>query len=245
MRSLLAAVTVVLAAATGAAGSPSFRLVFDGRHNADLLHEGTFSSSASWCPSGTAADVGVDATTDTAVRRFTCAGGGEFTAKIRPLPAEHGGGGSWQIVGGSGPLADLRGKGAFTSTFLTGTAGDPATITFRSTWNGVADLDAAPPGVAVRSASARKAPLRPHTFDVLLGLSLTDNGGGAISYVLQIVDVRKPSAALVYKLGTAAGTVTLRYRIKPPKTTRAVRIEIDATDEVGNAASEARTLKLP
>ncbi len=66
---------------------------------------------AATCPSGSAADVSVEATTDTALRRFTCAGGGDFSARIAPLPAEHGGTGTWQIVDGTGPLAGLRGKG--------------------------------------------------------------------------------------------------------------------------------------
>ena len=113
---MLAAVALLSARGAAATAPPAFHLVFDGAHNAQLLHEGTFTTSYPLCPSGQAVDTGVDATTDTAVRQFTCAGGGEFTAKVRPLPAEHGGSGSWQIVAGSGPLANLRGKGTFTST---------------------------------------------------------------------------------------------------------------------------------
>jgi hypothetical protein len=101
----LAAAFIFVTAGAAARTAPlSFRLVFDGRHNAALLHEGTFTSSASFCPSGSAADVSVEATTDTALRRFTClGGGGDFSARIAPLPAEHGGTGTWQIVDGTGP----------------------------------------------------------------------------------------------------------------------------------------------
>jgi len=50
------------------------------------------------------------------------------------LSAEHGGTGTWQIVSGTGSLADLRGKGNFTSVRTGGDPNDPETITFRSTW---------------------------------------------------------------------------------------------------------------
>src|SRR4051812_41691292 len=79
-------VVLVLSRGAGATLSPSsFQLVFDGKHNAELLHEGTFTTSSPLCLSGSAMDVSVEATTDTAVRRFTCAAGGDFTAKVTPL----------------------------------------------------------------------------------------------------------------------------------------------------------------
>ena len=109
----LLAVGVLVLIGSGGAGAAvpsSFHLVFDGRHNAALLHEGTFTTSSSWCRSGTAADTAIDEATLTATRVFRCAGGGDFTAKVTPLNAEHGGIGAWQIVAGSGTLADLRGE---------------------------------------------------------------------------------------------------------------------------------------
>src|SRR5438270_14092632 len=62
---------LVLSRGAGATLSPSsFQRVFDGKHNAELLHEGTFTTSLPLCLSGSAIDVSVEATTDTAVRRF-------------------------------------------------------------------------------------------------------------------------------------------------------------------------------
>jgi hypothetical protein len=238
---VIVGLALAVASGAGAQAPPPFQLIFDGKH-AGLMHEGTFTTSSAWCPSGSAADVSVE--DETAIRRFSCAGGGEFQARVSPLPGEHGGSGTWQIVEGSGPLADLRGKGTFISTRLTGSQNDPPSITFRSVWDGIADFDTSPPTVAVTSAKASR--LKPRlTYDVRLGLSLTDNGSDVVSYVLQIADVRKPSKALVYKLGrTTSAAVQSRFRIKVAKTTHALRIRIDATDAVGNAATLTRTMRL-
>jgi hypothetical protein len=240
----IAAATLVAAGGAGAAGPASFQLVLDGRHNAALLHEGTFTTSASWCPSGTAVDLSVEGSTDTATRRFSCAAGGDFTATVRPLPAEHGGSGRWQIVAGSGPLANLRGKGTFASVRLGGSSDDPQTITFRSTWNGFADSDVDPPTIAVTSASARKLKHPTRAYSVRVVLALTDAGGGVVSYILQVVDPKKPTNAFVYKVGRATGAVTSRFRIKVPKKTHLAQIKIDASDAVGNTSTLAKTLRL-
>jgi hypothetical protein len=242
--SAVAAGAAVWISGGGIAAPPSFQLVFDGHHNAQLQHEGTFTTSASWCPSGSVAEVSIDSTTDTATRRFTCAGGGDFTATVRPLPAEHGGGGTWQIVGGTGPLANLRGKGTFASALVSGHPDDPATIVFRSTWSGFADFDVDPPTVALKAAAVYKLKRPLGTYTVRLALSLTDSGGGGVSYVLQIVDPKKPTRAFVFKLGQTAGDVASTFRIKVPTTMRAVRLKVDASDAVGNPAAFSRTIRL-
>jgi hypothetical protein len=234
----------VLILAPGAATAPTFQLVFDGRHNAALLHEGTFTTSSSWCPSGTALDVGVDATTDTATRRFTCATGGDFTATVRPLPAEHGGNGVWQIVAGTGPLSNLRGKGVFTSARLTGSSDDPSTITFHSSWSGIADFDTTAPAVTLTGATARrlKRPKLTCSFRAVLTLSDTD---GPMSYIVDVVDPRKPFSSLVYKLGSiSSGTLTVNRRVKVRRGTRFLRIKIDVSDAVGNQSAFAKTIRL-
>jgi hypothetical protein len=237
----------VLAALTGLGGaeaaSPAFQLVLDGRHDAQLQHEGTFTSGASWCPSGSITEIGVDATTDTATRRFSCSGGAEFTATIRPLPAEHGGSGTWQIIGGSGPLADLRGKGTFTSTLVSGKPDEPATITFRSTWTGVADFDVDPPAITVASAIARRLVRPAGSYAVRVAVTLADSGG-SISYVLQVVDPKHPAKAFVYRVGRASGIVAATARIKVPSGMRAVRLQVEATDPVGNSSTLSRTIRL-
>ena len=241
----IAAVVILSTSGAGNAAPASFQLVFDGNHNASLLHEGTFTTSSSACSSGTAADVSIDETTLTAMRQFTCDEGGSFTAKVGPLPNEHGGSGSWQIVSGTGPLADLRGKGTFTSVRLTGDPNDPETITFRSTWTGVADLDATPPTVGVTHWHAKKLAHPKRTYKIKLGLSMTDKGGGAVSYALQLVDPKKPSNAIVFKTGqTASGSVTKSFRIRVGKNTRRLRLKVDATDAVGNESAFAKTFRL-
>jgi hypothetical protein len=240
----LVAAALMWISGAGVGAAPSFQLVFDGRHNAQLQHEGTFTTTASWCSSGSVAEISVDSTTDTATRRFTCAGGGDFTATVRPLPAEHGGSGTWQIVDGTGPLSDLRGKGTFQSALVSGHPEDPATIVFRSTWNGVADFDIEPPKVTLNAATVRKLKRPVGTYSVRLALSFADNGGGLVSYVLQIVDPKKPTRAFVFKLGQAARDVTPIFRIKVPTTMRAVQLKIDSTDPVGNTAAFSRSIRL-
>ena len=240
----LAAVVLIWISGAGVAAAPSFQLVFDGRHNAQLQHEGTFTTAASWCSSGSVAEISIDSTTDTATRRFTCAGGGAFTATVRPLPAEHGGSGTWHIIDGTGPLADLRGKGTFQSTLVSGHPDDPSTIVFRSTWDGVADFDVDPPKVTLNAAAVRKLKRPVGTYIVRLALSFADSGGGPVSYVLQIVDPKKPTRAFIFKLGQTAGAVTSAFRIKVPTSMRAVQLKIDSTDAVGNTAAFSRSIRL-
>lgn len=247
MRTLRIAVIAAgaLCAAGGAgAAPPAFHLVFDGSHSAALLHQGTFTTSSTSCPSGTAADVSIEDATLTATRRFTCSGGGEFTALVRPLDAEHGGSGSWQIVSGSGALADLRGKGTFASTRLTGDPGNPASVTFRSTWDGVAGLDAAGPTVAVTSSSVKKTRVKA-TYSVRVVLSLADSSGGPVAYTLEVATPSKPASPLVFKQGTTSlATVTSSFRVKLPATTRRLRVKIGATDPLGNTSSAAATIRV-
>jgi hypothetical protein len=244
---LVVALTAAGATATGGsqAAPGSFKLVFEGRHNAALLHEGTFTSSVVDCPSGSAADVSFDTETESALRKFTCVGTkGEFTARVAPLPAEHGGLGSWQIVAGSGPLADLRGKGTWTSTRLAGRPDDPATIVFRSAWDGVADFDVTAPTIGVSSASARKLRRPKGTYKLRAVLSLSDAEGGVVSYRLEIVDPRKPLNLLGWKKGETTATSVATVRVHPAKTTRVLQLNIAANDAVGNDATFTKTVRL-
>jgi hypothetical protein len=73
-------------------------------------------------------------------------------------------------------------------------------------------------------------------------LSLADNEGAAVAYVLQIADTRK---SLIYKVGkTATGTLIVTFRIRPTKGARSLRCEIDASDAVGNEAKLEQTIRL-
>jgi len=239
-----AVVFVAVTAGASGAAPTNFRLVFDGKHNAALLHEGTFTTSASFCSSGAAEDISVDGATDTAQRRFRCTNGGDFTAQLSPLPAEHGGTGVWQIVAGGGPLANLRGKGTFSSTRLEGQSDDPTTITFRSTWTGVVDFDVEPPRLAVAKASASKLRRPKGAYTVRLALSLEDAAEGPVSYQLEINEPRT-RRGLVFRIGTAASpAVNLTLRVKPPRGTRTLQVKLSASDAVGNNATVTRSLRL-
>jgi hypothetical protein len=228
------------------AAATEFQLVFDGKHTPSLLHEGPFTTSASFCPSGYAVDTGVDSATETALRKFTCAGSaGAFTARLGRLPAEHGGSGTWQIVEGSGPLADLRGKGTWTSVRLSGNLTDPGSITFRSTWKGIAGFDASPPSVAFAKRTAQKLRRPKGAYRLRIVLSLKDVGGNAVSYTLAVIDPRKPLEWLATKSGTtSSGTASFLLRVRPTRRTRVLQLKIDASDSVGNAAAVATTLRL-
>ena len=241
---LVLALMAAGATATGGtrAAPASFKLVFDGRHNAALLHEGTFTSSLVACPAGSAADVSFDTDTESALRRFTCADSkGEFTARVAPLPAEHGGLGSWQIVAGNGPLANLRGKGTWTSTRLAGRPDNPATIVFRSTWDGVADFDVTAPTVGVSSVGVRKLRRPKGTYRLRVVL---DAEGGVVSYRLEVVDPRKPLNLLAWKKGETTATSVATVRVHPAKTTRVLQLNIAANDAVGNKAAFTKTVRL-
>jgi hypothetical protein len=243
--SVLAMAALTFVVTSGAGGAPpSFQLVFDGKHNDALLHEGTFTTSSAWCSSGSAADVEVDDLTLTATRKFTCAEGGTFTAKVGSLRAEHGGSGRWRIVAGTGPLANLRGSGTFTSVLLTGSTDNPATITFRSTWQGVADFDAVPPTVGLASSSVTKLKRPPGTYSVRLMLSLADTGGGPVSYSLQVIEP-KTRRMLAFRSGMAAtGTAALSLRVRVAKSVRLVQISVNAADAVGNESTFTKKLRL-
>jgi hypothetical protein len=109
----------------------------------------------------------------------------------------------------------------------------------------VAAPDVSPSAIGVTSASARKLKRPRGTYTMRVVLSLTDNGGDLVSYVLQAVDPRKPRSALIYKLEqTSSGSAALTFRIKPAKGTRAVRVEVVATDAVGTEASATKLLRL-
>ena len=110
---------------------------------------------------------------------------------------------------------------------------------------GVADLDVTPPQVGVVRSSVRKLKRPKGAYNIRLALSMTDMGGDLVSYVLQIVDPRKPLSALVYKVGqTTTGTVARTFRLKPAKTVKTVQLEIDATDSVGNEAALKKTIRI-
>ncbi len=186
------AVGAVTALAGRTAAGP-FELTFDGRHEADpespvgFRHVGPFTASGVFCASGQARTLGGIGTTPL-IRMLTCDdGSGTATALVVPLDNEHGGSGGWRIVSGTGKYERLRGEGRFTSVRTGGDPLDHGTITFRSAWNGIADLDDAPPTVAVSRATAVRLRTPAGAYSVKLALVLSDNvEGNAVSYTLRV-----------------------------------------------------------
>ena len=237
----------------GASAAPSpFQLVFEARHApatfptpTGLQHEGTFTTSSPLCPSGTAKDI-ASTGFDAAAREFTCSGSGaRFTANVTPLLNEHEGSGTWQIVSGTGALTGLRGKGTWHSVRLEGSDLDYSTITFRNTWDGVVDMDDAPPTVAVSSSSVHKLKRPAGAYRVSLRLSVEDGGSGPVTYVLALSDARTPALVLSTKQGsTASRSVAVDFRVTPVASSRVLRLKAVATDDVGNERSLVAQIRL-
>jgi len=238
---------------SASAAPTSFQLVFDGHHvvapqfPGGLAHVGTFTTDDTLCASGHAEDIAVrEIGMDTfeATRLFTCDGSGAtFTAIIRPMNSECIGSlGVWRIVSGTGPLADLRGKGSFTSVVTGGNPDDPVTVTFRATWAGAVDLDATPPKLAVTRHAVAK--LRRGRYRLNLTLALGDNGGGPVAYSLTLIDPTTHKAVVRKSGTTGAASKHWTWVLKPRPRTRALRLEVRASDAVGNQATLRQKIPL-
>jgi hypothetical protein len=228
---------LVVAAASWATPT-QFRLVFHGAHTGALLHYGAFESSA-FCSSGQAADF--TTVGEAGIRRFTCADGrGTFDARISPLPAEHRGTGTWQIVAGTGELAKLRGRGMFASELLSGDLANPPTITFRSTWQGVVALDDTPPTITFTRLTAQKLrrPARTHLLRVVF---TANDGAGDVAYTTTVL----AGSASHTRFGTTRGGVSLSFRILAPSRLRTVQVRVRANDPLGNERAVTRVVRLP
>jgi hypothetical protein len=189
------------------------------------------------CPSGSGENT-AENEQGVVTRLFTCDGSGAtFTALVWPQLSEHEGDGFWRITSGTGPLADLRGEGTFSSVLTSGDPNDFITIDFRSTWTGNIDLDALPPALALTKDRTVRIKRPAVAYKLSLALSLADNGGGPVTYTLTLVDPRT-LRILVSKTGTtSARSIGWTFVLKPSKRTRALRLEVDASDTVGNQAT--------
>ena len=251
---LTGAVIAALSAATiGAHGRPGgaspFDLVFEGRHEvaADspvgLWHVGRFTAAGSF--SATTIEMRGNTPADAEGKRLlTCAdGSGSATALVLPMESEHGGTGSWRIISGTGAYAKLRGRGTFRSIR---TGGDPAvfeSITFRSTWAGVADRDDTPPDLAVSRMSVAKLNRPSGAYVLRIAFSAQEAPGNAVRY---LIDVRDRGRFLASRVGeTASGKASASIRVRPAKSVRRLHVEITASDPLGNERKVSRDLTLP
>jgi hypothetical protein len=234
------------------AAPTSFQLVFDGHHvvatfpsPTGLSHVGTFTTNYPACPSGSGENI-AETEQGVATRVFTCdRSGATFTALVWPQLNEHEGDGFWQIISGTGRLADLRGEGTFSSVLTSGDPNDFSTISFHSTWSGSIDLDPVAPTVTLAKARTVRVKRPAGAYQLSLALALADNDGGRVKYALTLRSIPELWNILVYKVGsTRAGSIGLRFLLKPSRKTRALRLEVDASDTVGNQTTLKKTIPL-
>jgi len=255
------ALTVVLAAAlvslVGGANAAltQFSLTFIGRHVIDpvsptgLHHEGRFTASAPFCPSGTAVDTRhVQAEPLSVERTYTCDdGSGSIIVSLPDVIREHGGGGggSWKIIEGTGKYEELRGSGTYIGQHLSGDPANFSTVTYQATWKGLVDFDADPPALTL-TATATKLKLPRRTYSLRVGFAVRNEEPGArVTYSL-IVQANKQYVSGGSRQGsTTTGRAVFVLRITPARTARIVQISVRATDSLGNESTTARPVKLP
>lgn len=246
---VLAVAVATVAATAHGSGPTTFALTFDGRHAPAMFaspngleHEGAFSTNEPRCASGTAADIAIAAATATARRRFTCSGGETFDALITPLPFEHGGKGTWRIIGGTGELATLRGLGTWTSVRTGGSDENPLTITFTSTWTGVVAADAAAPAVSVAGTTAHR--LSASRARLTARLEIADQTP-PLKFSVTVVDPRRPDVPPLRWTGTTSATVVSTSRgIRIVRATRSLRLTGSVSDAVGNTQALSARVRL-
>lgn len=245
--------TGAMAALAGSAAPSSFELVFEGRHEAapespvGFWHVGPFAASGAFCPSGDTATLGVTGTTPAdaeATRLLTCDdGSGSATALVISIDREHGGSGNWRIISGTGQYEKLRGQGRFLSVRTSGDPLDHGTIAFRSNWTGEAALDDLAPAIDISRASAAKLRRPKGSYVVRVVFSARDLPGNAVRY---LITVSGGKFTLDSKAGeTASGAASAVFRVRPAKTVRTLRLEITASDPLGNESKLTRSLRLP
>ena len=136
------AALVGISGCAGIADPASFQLVFDGRHNA---------SFSTWARSRHRIVVLLPdpSPRSASIRRRTrprggsrAPGGGDFTAIVRPLPAERSGNGTWQFVDGAGRSQISAARGRSRARLFPATPTTPRRSSSAAPGDGVADFDA-------------------------------------------------------------------------------------------------------
>jgi len=252
----LVAVSAATAPAARTAAS-AFELTVQGRDT--LEWEGdvitltdlqwTFRSHAPFCASGTFREYGGPGWSEW---RFTCDDGtGGLTVSIaRPWDHTTSWNTTWRILDGSGSYAGLKGEGSMRIEVLSSESSDRSSVmTWRSTLQGVVELDAVAPTIAFSSATAAKLRRPAGSYALRLGVALRDNvTDNPVSYALRVYSRRVSAGGhlLAERSGTA-GTqpVSMTLRIRPPAGARTVRLVLTGEDPVGNMVSVTRSLKLP
>jgi hypothetical protein len=117
-------------------------------------------------------------------------------------------------------------------------------MTWRSTLEGVVELDAVAPTIAFSSATAAKLHRPAGSYALRLGVALRDNvADNPVSYILRVTNGGRK---LAEKFGiTRKEAVSMTLRIRPPAGARTVQLLLSGSDPAGNEVSITRSLKLP
>jgi hypothetical protein len=244
-----------LATGIGRASPSSFELVMKGgvhtaaeprdKYSLGFRHEGPFTASTPFCSSGYAVDLVLQPPTE--LRQFTCTdGSGSITARkviIRADAQFTHEEAVWAIVEGTSRYSMLRGKG---TAVLDTVSGDPAnhiTTSFDETWVGVIDFDVTRPTVSISQARATQLQRPKGAYVVRIAFSARDGAAGnAVSYSM----IASGGGAFVRRSATTtSGAVSIRFRVRPEKGTRRLRLTLAASDPVGNETRLVRRLSLP
>lgn len=242
---VLVALALVAATASAGSGRAAFNLVFEGSRVASPgaeKFEGPFSALAPLCDKGYAADLEHVLTDgwEAALRRFDCGNGATIVARAWRTAGDRSWGyeeGAWLIIAGSGAYEALRGKGTYVRAFR-----EDAPASIAEVWNGVVDFDVVPPQVTVARVSIT-APRRPRGGHVIrLTFRARDVLGGPVSFLA----TARGSTLLGAKYGIAgSGETSVVLSVRPRASERAVRLEIVATDQVGNERTIVLIRTLP
>lgn len=225
-----------------------FELAFaGGRAAADWAdlgwrREGAFTASAPLCAAGTATDLAYEfPIPEAAVRSFTCGdGSGSVSFRIGSFTAEEepDGGGTWAIVGGTGPYAALRGTGTWATVVGPERPEGPSV---RTKLTGIAAFDAQPPSISVRRSSVtgkRGARILRFAF-----VAPDDVAVNAVSYhVTTLAGVR----VLAESEGTTAAgrVVAFTTPLRAAAAARRVTVVVTVSDPLGNERRLARPIPL-
>jgi hypothetical protein len=249
--------STVSAAPAARSSASAFELTLEGKTTWEgflpVSSQGTFRSRAPFCATGTFVDPFLDGK-----QRLTCDDGtGSLTVSIaqsRPSgppwnPA------TWRIVDGSGSYAGLLGSGSLQGELLSDEGDDLSGSGYslwRSTFEGAVDWDAVAPTIDIASAKATKLRRPAGAYSIKVALGLRDDvEGNPVSYAMRVTATGASRFGGGTELASTSGTaeteaVSLVLRVFPlsPKT-KTIRLDLTASDPVGNEISMRRVVKLP
>ena len=250
---LIVVAAVAASANAAAAGGPTpFQLLFDGHHVAlstspnGFGHAGSFTASAPLCPAGNAADSRVTVGQEvSSTRVYKCDdGSGTFTVRVNNIPSEHvvAGTGTWLVMSGTGTYAKLRATGTWKTLTTHGDETNILGLTYTTRTQGSGYIDTVAPQLGFTRATVKKL-ASPGAYSVKVVFFARDSSTEGANYRLT---ARAGSRTLNSKSGqTSVGTTTTTLTARPPKGTKSLRLQLRATDPVGNASTITRSLTLP